>query len=209
MFITSNRKRQAIINNLLNVSNDSKIYKKLLKLQNDLFLETQSKVIAIVSVDDDYLSASFAKAFYDTYSINGNNAYVIDANLYNPCLLSIISKNNNAGKESSGMPGYLSTSPNNDKLSRFIEIKKDIYPGKTFKDGGLQKIIDEHSRSADNLIIIFPSIKEHKEIALLAEKIDYIFLICQQNVTTKNDIYNSIKFLEYNSLPFTKTIILK
>ena len=73
------RKLSKMVGNLLNISSHPKTLEKFVRLQNEISIEHDSKVVVITSVGEDKLAAAFAKALADAYVANSSSALIIDA----------------------------------------------------------------------------------------------------------------------------------
>ena len=140
---------------LSHVNNDASLFDSLTKLQNEINVYFDTKVLAITSINDDALAAALAKALADAYSMNGSNALIIDANLYNPSLESYI--------ESHNEDDTITVSEKNEVLSGYnrqvtvagnvktICLDKQIYPGNAYKDGAVHNIIESNKNSYEHI----------------------------------------------------------
>lgn len=185
--------------NLLNASNNQEMLNSLTVLQNQIGVSFNTGVIVVTSIRNDELAASFAKALADTYAHNGAKALLLDANLYNPCLKGLLALEDKEALK----PIELS-----DKVSAIL-MDKEIYPSDVYKSGDIQKLIEDNKKEFEHIIVLVPSVKEHKELMLLKEVTDAIILVAQKNLTRKESIYNAASFFLENKLPLAKTVVLK
>ena len=199
--------KERLISGLLNVKGDDKLYESLTTLQNEIGVGFDMKVVAITSINSDALAAAFAKGFADTFVKNKSNCLIIDANMYNPSLESLLGESDLAIKDNSGSDNYQLLSL--EKGLSAIYLNKEIYPSEVFKSGLIQQILEEHGKNYDHIVLLVPSIRDHKEIVLLKDVLQSIILVSQRNVTTKGDIYNACAYFVEESLPLAKTVILK
>ena len=193
-------------------SNDS-LFKNLTQLQNEINVYFDTKVLAITSIDDDMLAAAFAKALADAYSINGSNALIVDANLYNPSLESYINNHNDSdtitiSERSQTLKGFNREQALSGNV-KTICLDRQIYPGNAFKDKAVHKIVESSKNGYEHIIVLVPSVKEHKDIVLLKDIVNSSLLVVQRNVTKKEDIFNAIQFFKASELPLAKTIVIK
>ena len=209
MFLNKNKQNK--VDTLLHIKEGDELFNKLTVLQNEINVYFDTNIIAFVSIDSDSLTAVLAKAFADTYALNKSSALIIDANLYNPCLEGLFTKQDDSvaivGKQEK-LDGQYQVNILNDKVG-YISIEKQIYPGNILKDKVVHKMINEWQKIYEHIIILVPSIKEHKEILLLSDIINTSLLIVKRNVTKKEDIFNAVEFFRVNELPLAQTIVVK
>ena len=206
LFMSKEKKRNNFLNGLLTSKDKEDKIKALTTLQNEMCVSFPTKVVAIAGIKDDELAAYFAKAFADAYSANGSTSLIIDANLYNQKLKTIIGGDDSVeAKEEGKEKQFLFV----DKNTEAWCLDNEIYPSTVYKSGVIQKTINDNKDKYDHFILIVPSIKEHKEISLLKDVIDSIILISQKNVTLKEHIYYAIQYLRENELPLAKTVVIK
>lgn len=199
-------KRNNLLNGLLTSKDKEEKIKALTTLQNEISVSFSTKVVAIAGIKDDELAAYFAKAFADAYSANGSTSLIIDANLYNQKLKSIIGSDDSVEvKEEGKEKQFLFV----DKNTEAWCLDNEVYPSTVYKSGIIQKTINDNKDKYDHFILIVPSIKEHKEVSLLKDVIDSIILVSQKNVTLKEHIYYAIQYLRENKLPLAKTVVIK
>ena len=198
--------KEKMINGLSNVKDNQEMVNSLTTLQNEITVSFNTRVIAITSINNDDLAAAFAKAFAETYSINGSKSLIIDANLYNPCLEGIVNKNgaHSLGVESDNLKIF-----NIDKNVDAFCMNKETYPSEVYKSKRIHNLVKENKEKYDHFIIVVPAVKDHKEILLLSDILDTSLLVVRKNVTKKEHIFNAVQFFEVNKLPLAKTVILK
>ena len=195
-------KKERMISNLLDIKHDEDLFKSLTTLQNEMAVGFETKVIAISSVKNDSISAAFAKGLADAYALNKENVLLIDANLYNPSLEKVL------GDDEAKQEGEYRIHDFGEGVSA-LYLEKQVYPGEIYKSGAIQKIVKEQSPKYKHIVIITPSIKEHKEIVLLRDIIQSIILVSERNVTLKKHIYEACAFFAEEKLPLAKTVVLK
>lgn len=195
------KKKEIISTSLANVAENEELHQRLTALHNDISVRFNTKVIAVVSINDDLLATAFAKAVADDYAINGESSLLIDANMYEPCLGSILG--HPLSKLEEANPAQVS-----EKITA-ICLEKETYPSQILKGGLVQNLLKKHKDSADHVIIVAPSLKTHKDIALLGDVLEAVILVTQQDVTVKKDIFNALRFFETCKLPLAKTVLLK
>lgn len=206
LFTSKEEKRNNLLNGLLTSKDKEEKIKALTTLQNEISVSFPTKIVAIAGIKDDELAAYFAKAFADAYSANGSTSLIIDANLYDQKLRTIIGGSDSVEvKEDGKEKQFLFV----DKNTEAWCLDNEIYPSTVYKSGVIQKTINDNKDKYDHFILIVPSIKEHKEMSLLKDVIDSIILISQKNVTLKEHIYYAIQYLYENNLPLAKTVVLK
>ena len=212
MTFFSNKNNNSTIENLLKVKTNKDLLKGLTFMQNDVTVGFNTKVIAITSLGDDDLAAAFAKAFGDVYSLNNASYFIIDANLYNPCLNKVLGLQNDDSsflelRDGTSRENVRGIFPN--AKNKIVSMDKSIYPSDVYKNKAVHQIVNENISLFDHIIIIVPSIKKYKEIILLKDILGAVLLITQRNKTKKEDVFNAIQFCQDNQLPLAKTIIVK
>ena len=208
-FKTNNEDK--IINGLLNVKSNDKMFNDFTVLQNEISVNYPAKVISVVGVKNDKLAAAFAKALADSYAKNGSSCLLIDANLYNPCLGGLLGKNN-ASSDVEIKDNDTNKSFRLEKLddnTSVVCMDKEIYPSNIYKAGAVQQLIKDNEKSFEHFIVVMPAVKEHKEIVLIKDIVDSIILVTQKDITIKEHIFNAIQFFKENELPLAKTVVLK
>ena len=138
---------------------------------------------------------------------------MIDANLYNPSLDGYIQKYNNEDtfslvEKSQSLKGNSIETRIGNK-AKTISLDKQVYPGNTYKDKVVHKLVQDNKNLYEHIIILVPSIKQHKDVVLLSDVVNTSLLVVKRNVTRKEDIYNAIQFYSANQLPLAKTIVVK
>lgn len=195
------KKKETILANLANVAENVELHQRLTALHNDISVRFNTKVIAVASINDDLLATAFAKGVAEDYAINGESSLLIDANMYEPCLGGLL--NLPLSKPEEANPVQVS-----EKISA-ICLEKETYPSQILKGGLIQSLLKKHKESVDHIIIVAPSLKTHKDIALLRNALEATILVTQQDVTVKKDIFNALRFFEESELPLAKTVLLK
>lgn len=204
--------KQMMIDNILKVKENETIYRRMTALQNEITVSFDTKVIAVTSINNDELSAAFAKAFGQTFALNKAKTLVIDANLYNPSLSKVLKQ-----KEEPASDVEVTTSEKESNYDIiFIDegidavlLKKEIYPSEVYKGGLVNKIIKENEGKYEHFIVLVPSLKKHKEVSLLKGLVNAIILVTQSSMTKKGDIYYALQYLAANELPIAKTVVIK
>ena len=195
----SDKKKERTNNNLLNVKEREDLQQRLTTLQNEIGVSFETKVIAVTSINDDELSARFAKGFADAYALNGASTLIIDANLYNPSLSVVLGKGENKNAEQYEL----------DKSVSCYCFQKEVYPSAYIKEGNVHKIINEKKEQFDHVIILLPSVKKHKEIVLFKDVLNAVVLLTERNKTRKQDIYEASCYFKQEELPLAKVVLLK
>lgn len=201
LFDSAQVKKEKIINGLLNSGDNHDMVASFTTLQNEIGVKFNTKVVAITSIKDDELAAAFAKGFANAFATNGSTSLIIDGNLYNPCLGKML----NASTENSEEQKMIDI----DEKTKALCLNKEIYPSEAYKNGVIQKIIEENKDQFEHFIILVPAIKEHKEIVLLNDILESVILVTQKNVTIKEHIFNAVQYCSNNNLPLAKTVVLK
>ncbi len=203
----SEKKKQSIVIGLLGAKNDEAMLEKLKTLQNEISVAYDTKVLAVTSLGEDDVACAFASALAEAYEHNGKRCLLIDANLYNPCLLKVLGMENEdgfRGHDNENLKIY----PRGDK-GGILFMKQETYPSIIYKNKTVQKCIEENKDTFDHFVVLMPNIKDHKEIALLGDIISSALLVTRRSVTKKGDIFYALQFLAANEIPVSKTIVLK
>ncbi len=195
------KKKQETIDGLLDLANRENMQSKFTTLQNEISVEYNTKVLVVTSIDEDDIAAVFAKAMSEAYLANGSNVLLIDANLYNPLLKTYIQ-----GSEGSSEGTDIQSLG---EKNGAVFMKKETYPSIVYKSGCIEQLIKDNSEKYEHIIVLVPSIKEHKEIVLLRDVIDSVLLVTRRNVTKKGDIFYALSFCAEEKIPVSKTVILK
>ena len=140
----SDKKKERTNNNLLNVKEREDLQQRLTTLQNEIGVSFETKVIAVSSINNDEMTARFAKGFADAYALNGASAIIIDANFYNPSLSVVLGKGENKNAEQYEL----------DKSVSCYCFQKEVYPSAYIKEGNVHKIINEKKEQFDHVIIL-------------------------------------------------------
>ena len=90
-----------------------------------------------------------------------------------------------------------------------ICLNQEIYPSEVYKSGLIQKLIKDNEKDFDHIIVLVPSVRQHKEVVLLKDVLTAIILLTQKNLTRKENIYNALQFFAKEELPLAKTVVLK
>lgn len=201
MIYFTNKKKQEMVRNMLNVRNREEEFKRFTTLQNEISIAYNTKVLAVTSINDDDLAAAFAQGLAYAYANNNSSALIIDANLYGPRLKELL--------------GITSETPKEPKIDFLDErtgvafLNKEIYPSTVYKNGVIHGLIKEGLEKYEHIIVIVPSVGAHKEVALLSNVLDSTLLVTMRDVTKKKDIFEALKFFANEKLPISKVVILK
>lgn len=196
-------KKNPLIEGLLD--DNEELFKSLVVLQNEINVSHNTKVIAVTSVDNEKVSAAFARALALAYAKNNSSACVIDANLYNPTLFELLGDeiDQEAKQETEVKEKEL-----NDKV-HLISLTKVIYPSEVYKEKFVHDLIKKNEAKYGHIILVLPSVRNHKEIVLLKDVIGSVLVLARRNVSVKKDVFNVLSFLANEKLPVAKTIVLK
>ena len=190
-----NYKRNKITKGLVDPI-DEATAKRMTVLQNEISVAFGNKVIAIASVNDDKLAAAFAFGFAKAYAGNGAKCLVLDANLFNPSF----------SEYAEGKVGEMAQI--NEAVSAYC-MKQEVYPSEIYKAGEVHKLINENKDKFGHIIVLVPSLRDHKEVCLLKDVIDSVMLITQKSVTRKARIYEAAAYLCQEQMPLSKVVVLK
>ena len=203
----SEKKKKAIIAGLLDAKSNALMLEKLKTLQNEISVAYDTKVLAVTSLGEDDLACAFAEALAEAYVHNGERVLLIDANLYNPCLINVLGLENEPGyREHSNET--MKVYPNGDNAA-YVFMSKETYPSGLYKKKTIQDFIAKEESNYDHFVVLMPNIKEHKEIALLKDVFDSTLVVTRRNVTKKGDIFYALQFMTEVQMPVSKTVVLK
>ena len=173
-------------------------FERMTVLQNEISVSYNTKVLGITSINDNELSCAFAAAFAKSYAKNGAKTLIIDANLYCPTVAKFFAKEDAKENEITAL---------DEKIS-FIHMKQEIYPSETYKAGTIHQFV-ENAKDFDHILILVPSIRDHKEVSLLQNILDSMMLVVQKNVTRKCRIYDAAAYCAQENIPLSKVVVLK
>ncbi len=198
MDFSKSKIKNSIIDKLLHVSMQEPLFDDIAALHNSICVSFDTGVIAVASIDDDYLSTAFSKAYADQFGINNERALIIDANMYDPKLIGLLRVE---PKESAELV----------ELGRNVFaacLKKTMYPASVIKEGLVHNLLAKNKSNFDHTIIVVPSIKSHEDLILLARDVDCVVLVVQKNVTKKKDIFSALRFFEKERLPLARIVLI-
>ncbi len=195
------KKKQKIVQNLLDISNCEGGTKRLTVLQNEISISYNTRVLAVSAVDEDDVGAAFAKALCDVYVSNHSSALLIDANLYNPCIKNML------GLQPTLEDGLRAHTVKENM--GVVLLERETYPSVIYKNGTIHNYIKNGLEKYQHVVIIVPTVKEHKEIALLSNIIDSAILVSRRNRTKRTDVYQGLRFLAEENIPVSKVVVLK
>lgn len=198
---------------LLHLRQNPEMFKSFTALQNEVGVSFDSNVIAIASITSDKLSAAFAKAYADTFALNGSKVLIIDANMYNPSLATLLGSSTEDDVLTTSLDVH--SAPIQSELQQIEEnvslltMSQEIYPSHIYRNGDVAAMIEEKKASFDHIVVIVPSVKNHKEVQLLEGIIDSLLLVVRRSVETKKDIFEAACFFQEAKLPLAKAVILR
>ena len=206
-----------VIQNLLNLGKESELFQRLTVLQNEINIAHDTKVLAITSINDAKLSAAFAKALADAYRFNNSSCLLIDANLYDPCLLGLVGQEDVLPTDQLYVDEPAKNNPLSigchrksiDENNVVVFMDKQTYPSDAYKTQAIQTLVKESRESYEHIIIVVPTIKDHKEAALFVDILDSAILVTERSYTKKRDIYDALVFFDSVKIPVAKTIVVK
>lgn len=203
------KKENEMIGNLLSKEPREQMLAKITALQNEISVAFNTKVLVITSIGEDKLAAAFAKAFVGAYETNNSNALLIDANLYNPCLSELMGgKVQGPAKSEKPEEVALDILPLGNK-NGVVCMEKEIYPSDIYKSGVIQKLVSDNMEKYEHIVVLMPSILEHREVLIFKDLLDSVMVVARRAVTKKRDIFEALSFLSDAQMPVSKTVILK
>ena len=195
-FLNSAKKEKARLKKFLSIQESDKTFDELTSLQNEINTHGDSSRIIIAGINDDYLAATFSKAFADAYVIKGKKVIIFDANFYEPQLTQLLNIQSNKVERIN-------------KNESIFSFDRDPYPTEKNKIDSFLKTINSKAKSFDYTIVVAPNTVSHKDILLLAGKTDHILLVSRRDVTERKAIFNSLKIFEDCSYPTPEVIVVK
>ena len=180
---------------------------KLKILQNEISVAFDTKVLAITSFGEDDVACAFATALAEAYEHNDKRCLLIDANLYNPCLIKVLGLENEDGYRDHDNEN-LKIYPRGEK-GGILFMKQETYPSTVYKNKTIQNCIEKNKGAYDHFVVLMPNIKDHKEIALLGDVISSTLLVTRRSVTKKGDVFYALQFLSTNKISVSKAVVLK
>ena len=207
-----NKKDSELMSIFSNIKDNKKIIDSTIKIQNNINIYANSKVIAIAVAKDDISLGIVARTIAEVYALQNQSTLLIDCNMYNPSLNNVYNKL----FIETGLNNMLDDEFNTEKLVNKISNNLDAvftnkanYPTKIFKSKQYAEFICNAKDKYEHVILVMPSIVEHQDILLNKELITATLLIARKNKVSKKDLFDSIQTLEVNSIPYVGTIYLK
>lgn len=173
----------------------------IIKLQNDIdIFAGVKKVIAVTSVDNNFLSGVCIKHLAKKYAENNQKTLVIDANLNTPLLqelyeTEIIESNDKILK----INDYLDVMP----------ATKEIYSAKKLMSDEFVGLIDDAKNSYDRILILVSPVVTNKEILVFKDIIETSILITKKDDTLMKNVHSSVEFIKKHQIPFAGAVLLK
>ena len=184
-------KGQATLSKLLDAANNKAFLSEVSRLENDISVFHDTSVVAITSIDGDFISATFAKALANSYAQNGLRALIVDANFYNPSLTDIFPQI--PFKASSSSVFHEKYDVNNN-LS-VITCSSCVYPSRVYKSSEVHNLIANNASVFDRIILLIPSIITHGEVSLLSGTLSTVLCLVKKDVTKKSEVFDVLKVL--------------
>ncbi len=196
--------------NISEILLNEKINEKILLIQNEINIYGQSKIISITSCENSYGACYFSCLLGQKYSLKSEKTIILDCNLYHPILSQFFDYEencvlNNIMEENIDFSKMIKTE--NDSLS-VVFSKKNDFPTEIFKSSNFCQFIDYLKNIYDHIIIITPSLVEHKDLILFKNYLSASFLVSVKELTLRKNVFEAVKFLENNHFPFIGTILI-
>ena len=195
-----------------NIKEDEKIISSTIKIQNSINIYADSKVIAVSVAKDDISVNIIARTLAEMYAFQNQSTLLLDCNMYTPTLNNAFNINN----IEIGLNNIINEDINIDKLVNHITDNLDVvfscktvYPTEVFKSKNYIDFISSMKDKYQHIIIIMPSIAEHRDILINKELFTAALLVARKNKVSKKDLYDSIQVLESNNIPYVGTIYVK
>lgn len=207
-----NKKDTMLLSIFSNIKDNEKIIDSTIKIQNNINIYANSKVIAVAVAKEDISLNIVARAIAEVYALQNRSTLLIDCNMYNPS----INKMYNKEFIEVGLNNILEDNFNAEKLINKFSSNLDVvftnkanYPTEIFKSKQYIEFICNAKNKYDHVILVMPSIVEHQDILLSKDLITAALLVARKNKVSKKDLFDSIQTLEVNNLPYVGTIYLK
>lgn len=195
-----------------NIEQDEKIIDSTIKIQNNINIYADSKVIAISMAKFDIALAVAARTIAEVYKLQNQKTLLIDCDMYNPSLNNIFNNDN----IDTGLNNIIDNNVDVDKLISHFSNNLDVvftnktnYPTEIFKSKQYNEFICMSKEKYDHIILIMPAIVEHQDILLNKDLITASMLVARKNKVSKKDLFDSIQFLKLNNISYVGTIFLK
>ena len=207
-----NKKDDKLISIFSDIKENKKIIDYTIKIQNNVNIYADSKVVAITVSKNDISLGIVARAMSEVYALQNQSTILIDCDMYDPLL------NNVFNKESVeiGLNNILDDNLNMEKLVNKISnnlnvvfTNKTNYPTEIFKSKQYFEFICNAKEQYEHVILVMPSMVEHQDILLNKDLITAVLLVARKNKVSKKDLFDSIQTLETNSFPYVGTVYLK
>lgn len=207
-----NKKDEKLISFFEDIKKDERITNSTIKIQNNINVYANSKVIAISAAKDDIAIDIVARTISEVYAMQGQSTLLIDCDMYNPSLNILFNMEN----VEIGLNDIFTNEVDMAKLvthfSDNLDIvftKKTNYPTDIFLSKEYNDFIDKAKEKYKHILLIIPSIIEHQDILLSQKIITSVLLIARKNKVSKKDLFNSISFLKSNDMPYVGVVYLK
>ena len=207
-----NNKDIKLIDTFINIKQNKELLDSIIKIQNNINIYADSKVIAIATAEDDISLEIVARALSEVYALQEQSTLIIDCNMYNPRLNNLFCKEN----FEVGLNDIIDESDDYNKLINHITgnldavfAKNTNYPTKIFKSKKYFDFICRVKEKYEHIILIMPSIVEHQDILLRKDLITSTLLVARKNRVSKKNLFDSIQILKADNIPYVCTIYLK
>lgn len=175
------------------------INNNIINLQNniDVFAGIK-KVIAVTSVDNNFLSGICIKYLADTYANNKQKTLVVEANFHTPILRELY--------------GNAETENNLLKVNEYLEVvfaTEEVYSAKKLMSEEFVKKIEEYKEKYDRVLVLVSPVENTKEILVFKDIIETSVLVTKKDETLLKNIHNSISFIKKYDIPFAGVVFIK
>ncbi len=194
--------RYEMIQHLMNIESRNGLVDKLTALIDEIEMDGEVKVLGITSVEDDSLTAAFAKGLMDAYAINGSSTLLIDANVYSPFL------EKHMRKQGDILENKMGNTTINGNIG-VVFMKESERPEEVLKSGEIEVLIKAQKTNYGHILLLLPSLKEHREAASFNAVFDGVVLVVRRDVTERKDIAKAIDFLDESGSKLKKVVVLK
>ena len=207
-----NKRDNKLMTTFTNINQDQKLIESAIKIQNDINIYANSKIIAIAVAKTDISLDIVASTLAEVYALQNQKTLLIDCDMYAPFLNNLFNKD----LVECGLDDLIGDKINMDKLINHISDKLDAvftektnYPTEVFKSKNYYDFICEIKDRYEHVILVMPSIVDHQDILMSKELITATLLVARKSKVSKKDLFDSIQTLKVNDIPYVGTIYLK
>lgn len=195
------------------VQNDQIVMNSLIGLQNEINIYGNSKIIGIISPNDDYLSSFIGTLLGKTYASFKERTIIIDCSFSNEKSLKDLF-NNQIGNYKDLNELLDEKTTFEDMICSLTETLSvsfstyAIYPTKIFLSEKFEEFIKNCEKNFQHIILIIPKSNQSSSFLLFKKFLGSILLVSKKDTTKREDIYTIVNNLKNNELPYVGTTLL-